>query len=155
MRCSVLIALATTACFNDPVPADCGPCTAAIDISVDITLTSEQLNHATATLCRDGLCATGALEVNFGNPVGMLEGIGDGVEVDISASGTTQVMTFELSGAGSLLEGPVDGDSYTATITGSDGTMLLGASGSVATYTDAQPGCFSLAACDTASITLH
>jgi hypothetical protein len=153
----IVIALTEPACILDPpdVPPDCGPCTAAIDVSVGITLTSEQLNHATATLCRDGACATGTLEVSFGNPVATLDGIsGDGVEVDIGVSGTTQVMTFKLSGAGSLFGGAVDGDAYTATITGSDGTMLLGASGAVEHYTNAQPDCFSLGGCEAASVTL-
>ncbi len=153
MRWLFLCALA--ACDVD-VGGNCPPCTAAINASVDITLTSEQLNHATAMLCRDGLCATGTLEANYGNPIGQLRGIGNGVEVDIDVIGTAQVMTFVLSGAGSFFgDGPVDGDTYTATITGSDGTMLLGASGSVAHYTDAQPGCVELAACDSASVTLQ
>ncbi|HEX4450704.1 MAG TPA: hypothetical protein VH143_07530 [Kofleriaceae bacterium] len=155
---AIVIVLTEPACILDPpdVPADCGPCTATIAASVDITLTSEQLNHATATLCRDGgECATGTLEVNFGNPVAQLQGIGNGVEVDIAAVGTTQVMSFSLSGAGSFFGGPVDGDVYTATITGSDGTMLLGASGTVAHYTDEQTNCFELAGCESASITLQ
>jgi hypothetical protein len=146
--CSLLAIAAATACDFPPA---CPPCTAAITASVDIALTSEQLNRATATLCRDGVCATGKLEVNFGNPVGQLQGIGDGVEVDIDAVGATQVMAFTLSGAGD----PTDGDTYTATIAGSDGTMLLGASGTVAHYTDAQADCFSLGGCESATVTLQ
>jgi hypothetical protein len=159
MRSLIVIVIVLTApgCILDPpdIPPDCGPCTAAITASVDITLTPEQLNHATATLCRDGgECATGKLEVNFGNPVAQLQGIGDGVEVAVGAVGTTQVMTFSLSGAGSLFGGPVDGDVYTATITGSDGTMLLGVSGTVAHYTDEQQSCFDLGGCYSAAFTL-
>jgi|HubBroStandDraft_6_1064221.scaffolds.fasta_scaffold577508_3 hypothetical protein len=154
VRSVVLVALAGTACGVDLGLEPCPPCTASVTASAAITLTSEQLNRATATVCRNLECATGRLEVDFGNPVGTLDGIGLGVPVQITVQGTAQIIMFVLPSSGDVFSSLTNGDVYHATITGTDGTMLLDVQGT-AHYTDEQgSACFTLAECMAAQVTM-
>jgi hypothetical protein len=154
MRSLVLIVLVAAACDPDLGLEACPPCTASVTASATLTLTSDQLDHTTATVCRNLECATGTLEVNFGNPVGTLIGIGTGVPVQISVQGGAQVMTFVLPSAGGPLGMLVDGDVYHATLTGADGTVLLDVQGT-AEYTDEQgSACLTFSECMAARVTM-
>ncbi len=146
MRALVLVALAMTACGGSFF--DCPPCAATVTASVATTLTTDQLDGATAQICVNRDCATGLLDTELGSSIGTLTGLATGdVDVEVQPDGGKLVITFVLPPDGTLFTPLDDGDVYHATlwptainerdakVDGSESSVLLDVSGT-ASYTD-------------------
>jgi hypothetical protein len=140
--CAVLLMLWSAVCLT----ACCKGTTTCVDgIQVDVTLDAplDALGSSTATLCRNGECATGEIPPHMGIESAYTTLVGDqftvAVEADDLGNGSSRV-SFVYRESPEFDTEYVDGDTYSAALVSASGSDQFSGSGS-AVYSTFDRGC--------------